>query len=144
MLSILLKIFSYSKTTAKNFQLRSEIYYRYMGYSLTLTQFNTPLEDCIRVAHLLSAKVGFWPAEVTLSQQDFVFTLLWWFLQVNLPIKTEIILPIKISHGHNSILSMSWALSSARSAGCQSLGCPMTAVLRNYGKVHLLRFFFTT
>lgn len=57
--------------------------------------FNTPLEGYIEVAHLLSASAGFWPAEVILSQWDFVFLLFLISLQVKFPVKYKIMLPIK-------------------------------------------------
>lgn len=36
-------------------------------------QVNMPLEGYVGVANLLSANAGLWPAEVMLSQWDFMF-----------------------------------------------------------------------
>lgn len=118
MLSILLQIFSYNKYQKFSagvwnvLQIYGIIIDPYLKLILIYDQFNRPLEVYVWVAHLLSANVGLWPAEVILSQWDFVFPLFWECLQVKLPIKSKTMLPTKISHGCNNVPSLNWTLSS--------------------------------
>lgn len=56
--------------------------------------FDKPLEGCIWAAHLFSANTELRPAEVILNQLDFILSHFSLFLQVQLPLKHKIILPI--------------------------------------------------
>lgn len=56
---------------------------------ITHNQVNAPLEGYTGVAHLLSANSGLWPAEVILSQWDFIFLLFLVSLQIKFPLNTK-------------------------------------------------------
>lgn len=102
-------------------------------------QVNMPLEVYTGVANLLSANVGSWPAEVMLSQWDFIFLPFLLSPQVKFPVKYKIMLPTEISDGCGNIPSMNWALSPT-AAHCQLLVCTLTVVSCHTGKIHLLGF----
>lgn len=56
---------------------------------ITHNQVKAPLEGYTGVAHSLSANSGLWPAEVILSQWDFIFLLFLVSLQIKFPLNTK-------------------------------------------------------
>lgn len=86
---------------------------------------------------MLPANTGLWPAEVMLSQWDFIFLPFLLSLQAKFPVKYRLMLPTKMSDGCENIPGMKWALSPT-AARCQLLVCTLTVESDDSGKIHLL------